>query len=227
MTPRQRIRVLRAVAVALGFGLATAADAADPQPEPWRILVLNTGDFYDPASALQERAMHAALTARAPRQVEFVGETLDAARNDIADYESELLALLRRKHRGARFDLIMPIATAALSFVERHRDEFWPGVPVVFFSVADDRFLTRTFAPDITGVMLGADLQGRSTSRSDCSRTRVASSSWPVRPTTTSTGCREWRKRSAAAPGSSRRSSPVSRSPPCFAICARSLPMRS
>lgn len=101
--------------------------------------------------------MRSALSERAARPVVFRAEALDAANFDLPDYEAELLALLRRKHRDVRFDLVMPMGTAALTFAERHRAELWPGVPLVFFSVSEDLVGTRTLD---TGVTIAFDLQG-------------------------------------------------------------------
>ena len=163
MTPRLRrsIGLSLAAAAFLATGLAVVgATASEEQPPTWRVLVLNAGDFYMPGGVRQEQAMRSALAEHAPRRVEFRAEALDAATFDLGDYEPEVLALLRRKHRDVRFDLVVPMGTAALDFAERHRAELWPGVPIVFFSVSEDLTRGHPFGSGVTGVTIAFDLQG-------------------------------------------------------------------
>jgi signal transduction histidine kinase len=72
----------------------------------------------------------------------------------------ELHALLKRKYGHVKLDLLVAAASSVLRAILPHRDELFPGVPVVF--VAVDKAMTRnlTLAPDVSGVWLGASWSG-------------------------------------------------------------------
>jgi len=122
---------------------------------PWRVLILHGSDIYVPGSVLQIDALREALSeSAAPRLVTFEAEVLDAVRFDSTAHEPELLALLQKKHHGLDFDLVMPMGDAALGFAERHREALWPGVAIVFFSVAPDALRERPLGANATGVTI-------------------------------------------------------------------------
>jgi signal transduction histidine kinase len=140
--------------------LARAVPAgADPEV-PWRILILQDGEPFNPGSMLQEEALRKALLARSPRPVAFHAEFLDRISFDTSRYESELLALYRRKYEGVRIDVLACMGPVALRFATRHRDLAWPGVPIVFFSVGEATLRESPPGPGVTGVMIGFDEPG-------------------------------------------------------------------
>jgi signal transduction histidine kinase len=140
--------------------LAFAAEArADPEV-PWRILILQGGEPFNPGSMVQEEALRKSLAASARRPVAFHAEYLDSVRFDTVRYESELLALYRRKYEGLRIDLLACLGPVALRFGERHREAAWPGVPIVFFSVGEATVRESPPGPGVTGVMIGFDEAG-------------------------------------------------------------------
>jgi len=150
-----------AAAAVLAFFLITAPSSPSTEhPTTWRVLVVNGGDVSLPAISRQEQALRVRLTDLAGGRVEFRSEALDAVSFDLANYESEVVALMRRKHEGSHFDLVMPLGNMALDFAERHRSELWPGVPIVFFSVGQDSTRGRRFGPGVTGVMIAFDVKG-------------------------------------------------------------------
>src|SRR5262245_9560406 len=109
-----------------GLGLCSllGVPAASAQvPEPWRILILNDAAPSVLGAAVQEEALRTSLMAGSQRPVQFHVEFLDRVSFDLTRYESELVALLRRKHEGVRMDLVVTIGPVGLDFAERHRDE--------------------------------------------------------------------------------------------------------
>jgi signal transduction histidine kinase len=154
----------------LAAGLAASVAGSAPPPAspgvgtpnpPWRVLVLNGGDFYIPGAVVQDQALREALReGAAPRLVAFQAEALDAVSFDFPDHEREFVALLRRKHGSLRFDLVVPMGDAALRFAERHRD-MWPGAPLVFFSVSRDALAAIPIsAVGTTGICIDFDEAG-------------------------------------------------------------------
>jgi signal transduction histidine kinase len=135
------------------------AEAAVEVPGTWRVLVLHGSDIYAPGSVAQVDALRSELSERAaPRLVEFRAEVLDALNFSSTHHEPELVALLEKKGLGRKLDLVMPMGEVALRFAERHRQNLWPGVPIVFFSVSQE--LVRDVAPGTTGITIDFDEAG-------------------------------------------------------------------
>src|SRR5262245_16734107 len=139
--------------------LAAAAVSAQPA-EPWRILVLDGGEPFNPGSSIQEEAFRTALLATSPRPVTFHVEFLDSISFDTTRFEPELLAFLRKKYAAARIDLVVPVGPVALLFAESHQRDMWPEASVVFFSVSKATLDAHPPGPVTTGVMIGFDGPG-------------------------------------------------------------------
>ncbi len=65
----------------------------------------------------------------------------------------------RRKFANARFDLVISADTEAFQFLRRHRDDLFPGVPVVFCGVNDYVDSMLDGRSDITGVAESLDVK--------------------------------------------------------------------
>jgi hypothetical protein len=123
------VRLFAAVLLGLASGLAQAQAPTDAKlPErPWRVVILNDADPTLPAFVIIDRAMRAALTAPEKHRVDIFSETLDMLRFPGAAIEDELVALLAKKHAGARVDAVVAIGASSLDFAEKHRARLWPG----------------------------------------------------------------------------------------------------
>lgn len=139
--------ILAAIGSALAPSLAAAAD-----PPLLTVLALRGSAFFI-ASAVYDQAAVDALAQRSGRPIELYTEVIDQVRFDV-DLDRELHALLKKKYAGTRLDLILASGTGALAFAERNRDLLFPGVPVVFYNVAEDRMRGRTLPPAFSGVTL-------------------------------------------------------------------------
>jgi signal transduction histidine kinase len=147
--------------LALTFGsCAQRVPAADPGSEPWDVLILYDSPLDNPASAAVAQALRSTLSeGAAPRLVNVHSEVLDVLNFDAASYEAELLALLRKK-RAAGLDLVMAVGGAGLAFVRRHREELWPGIPVVYFGAPAVGLPEGPVGPNTTGVRYDIDEVG-------------------------------------------------------------------
>jgi signal transduction histidine kinase len=150
----------------LGLGIASgaisrAAPAAAPEPPPWRVLVLWGAQPDNPAAAVGVQALRSALIeGAAPRIVNIQSEVHDDLSFDAAEFEEELLALLRKKGYAGRLDLVMPMGGPALRFARRHEDELWPGVPIVAFGGSEKSLREGAAGADATGVAFEVDEPG-------------------------------------------------------------------
>jgi signal transduction histidine kinase len=153
---RQRI-VLLGLVLAIELS-ARRAQSLQVDPRPWQVLILYSSDLYAPAAVTQVDALRAAMSeGAAPRAVDFRAEVLDAVTFDATEYEPELFALLKKKHSGARFDLLVPAGVQALRFVASHRDSIWPGVPIVSFSVSEADARATAHVANATAVTIDLD----------------------------------------------------------------------
>ena len=68
---------------------------------------------------------------------EFPAETASIA---LRDY-------IHQKFEGRHIDVVIAVASAALQFALRYRDELFPGVPIVFLAVAPPQVVVDRTAP--------------------------------------------------------------------------------
>jgi formate hydrogenlyase transcriptional activator len=77
---------------------------------------------------------------------------------DRSAIEPEFLSLFRKKYGSRRIDLLMAAGADALDFAQRFHDVLLPGVPIMFYNVAEDVLHGRGIQPGITGVVLRFNL---------------------------------------------------------------------
>ena len=74
-------------------------------------------------------------------------------------YEESLSAALRREYSSVKLDLVIVAAYPALRFAVAHRDQIFPGVPVLFSYVYPGRVEGRQLWPGVTGVTVSVGVQ--------------------------------------------------------------------
>src|SRR5262249_54592475 len=112
-----------------------------------------------PASVAVEQAMRSEIQTRSPREVVFYTESVDLVRFPTADLEADFVALLQKKYKDHRIDVIVAFGLPAMSFGQRHRTDIWPEVPMVFVS-AGDRGLVDDRPAATTGIPIRFDVAG-------------------------------------------------------------------
>jgi signal transduction histidine kinase len=130
----------------------TAAQAGGADGEANRVVILNATDPYLPAFLVLDGAMREAVQARSRMPAEFFAETLDMHRFPRAQFDDELVALLRKKYAGLKVDVVVAAASIALDFALRHRADIWPGAVIVFHSVSPDDLRQHDLGPEMIGV---------------------------------------------------------------------------
>jgi signal transduction histidine kinase len=151
-------RLLGMTVTSVAMLLSPAADASHQGAA--RVVVLNGSDPNLPAFISIDQAMRADLTAPGRPPVEIFSETLDMMRFPGADFEAEMMALLRKKYGRHPIDAVVAVAPAALDFAERHRQELWPRAAIVFHSVPDEVLRARPAARGTVGVLVHHDVSG-------------------------------------------------------------------
>jgi PAS domain S-box-containing protein len=100
------------------------------------------------------------VRARVSVPVNFYVEYLESERFGSAAYEKALRETIRQSYRGKQINLVVVASYPALRFAIDNRDQIFPGVPIVFISVAPDRIRGGIPWPNVTGAMTNVDVRG-------------------------------------------------------------------
>ena len=148
------VRIWPALICILLFGLNSIATA---QPNAKNVLIFFhvPEPVVDPAYVAQIESL---LRARVAGPVNFYIEYMDATRAEDEDYQRNLANSLRDTYRSRKLDLVMLSGYPALDLVLRHRNELFPGVPIVYFSLETRKIAGRTW-PGVTGVTETQDVK--------------------------------------------------------------------
>ncbi len=139
------------------FLLNSAALAQDARPAK-NVLVLYS--FSDPNALGGLESLKSAIRAQVRFPVNFYAEYMDSQRFEDAAYEKSVSDSFRSAYGELKLDLVMVAAYPALRFVLRHRDEIFPGVPVVFFYIHHGRIQDGQLPSGFTGVTTTVDIRG-------------------------------------------------------------------
>jgi len=129
-----------------------SAQGQDPGREARRVVILNATDPYLPAFLALDGALREAVRAGSEVPAEFFAETLDMHRFPRKLLDQDVAALLRKKYRDLKVDVVVADAVIALEFAQRYRTEIWPGAAIVFNSVPAVMLRDRTLDARTIGV---------------------------------------------------------------------------
>ena len=132
------------------------AQAGDPS-QPKNILVLysfSDRNLFDPLDNLK-----AAIRSRVNAPVNFYVHYLEAQGLEDPNYDHSLSENLRSELRGVKLDVVITAVYSSYQFALRHRDELFPGVPVVFSYVHASRVDGKQLPPGVTGVTVSVGIR--------------------------------------------------------------------
>ena len=130
--------------------------AADPPPAR-NVLVLNS--FSERSSASNFDLLKSTTRSHTSGPVNFQIESLESERFETPGYEAGLVQSLAGTYAG-KVDLVITGSYPALRFAVDHREQIFPGVPIVFNAVAASRLEGRPLWPGVTGVTMDSDVHG-------------------------------------------------------------------
>ena len=130
---------------------------ADSTPEK-NVLVLFS--FSVREAFVELEPLKTTVRSRVSMPVNFYVEYLESERFGNAGYEKTLRETIRESYSGKQIDLVVVEAYPALRFALDDRDQLFPGVPIVFVSVAASRLQGGIPWPDVTGVTTNVDVRG-------------------------------------------------------------------
>ena len=140
-----------------GILLSLSLSSTVGEPDAKNVLIL----FHYPAPVVDPAyvdLIESLLRARVPGRVNFYIEHMEATRIGDKAYEQNLTDSLRNTYRGRKLDLVMLSGYPSLDLVLTHRNQLFPGVPIVYFSLETSKIAGRTW-PGITGVTETQDVK--------------------------------------------------------------------
>lgn len=139
--------------------LAGFAFGAEPAPAK-NVLVLysNSDRSVYSSSDLLEAAVRSYAP---PGTVNFYVEYLQARRFEgNPAYEQDVVNHLQHEYGQEKIDLVIAASYPALKLAARHRDQLFPGAPIVVMDIATNRFTGQQVWPGVTGVANKVDIRG-------------------------------------------------------------------
>jgi hypothetical protein len=99
------------------------------------VLVLYGDPLSAPADRMTEQGLTVALSSAHGRNLEVFSEYLDLMRFPAAQYGDDIARYLHARYGTRKPDVLIALANTTQQFVLDHRDELFPGVPIVFADV--------------------------------------------------------------------------------------------
>ena len=125
---------------------------ASPETKAKRVLVLASYKATAPVAHLWNRGIQSVFESQNFNQFDIDIEYLDLISFNDDRYIQLMRDKLRHKLLKFRPDLVVPIYNRALGFVLKHREDLFPGIPVVFAGVEQNYLKGWKTTPDVTGL---------------------------------------------------------------------------
>jgi hypothetical protein len=124
-----------------------------------KVLVLFGDPLLAPADRMKEQGLIAALSSAHGWNLEVFTESLDLMRFPAARYGDDIVRYLRARYGTRRPDVLIVLVNTALQFALGHRDDLFPGVPIVFANVDHHEVEGKAMPSDVTGLWMAWDYQ--------------------------------------------------------------------
>jgi signal transduction histidine kinase len=119
-----------------------------------------SGDRADmPAMREVEQALREAFHASSDPKIELFPEYLDFARFPAGQHDENAVRYLQARYASRKIDLIVAATGFGLEFVLSHRQELFPGVPIVFCATDERNVLRAQLPNDVTGITGHFDIE--------------------------------------------------------------------
>ena len=149
---RAQVVVLALAAALCASSLGTSASAQVVSPRT--VLTITLGAESFPSSPILDAAIRESLASRPDVPIDYFAEYLES---DLFPEEQASTALedyIHRKFQGRKIDLVIAVTDTSLRFVLDHREELYPGAPVIFAGLVAPE-ISRSAGGGITGITLG------------------------------------------------------------------------
>jgi len=140
--------------------LVLASASASALSEPKRVLVLQSFRNAMPVNSDFIAGIREGLDQPTHIPVEIDSEDLDLSRVNDEEYVRKLVEIYALKYRSNPPHLIIATHTTATRLLLSHRNELFPGVPIVFCAAVLSSEELEQLPPDVTGVTSKGDFSG-------------------------------------------------------------------
>ena len=123
------------------------------------VLVLYGDPLSAPADRMTKQGLTAALSSAHGWDLEVFSEYLDLMRFPAVRYGDDIARYLHARYGTRKPDVLIALANTTLQFVLDHRDELFPGVPIVFAGVDHREVEGKEMPSDVTGLWMAWDYQ--------------------------------------------------------------------
>jgi len=149
-----------AILVVLAFPHASFSSSTPPADSTQAKNILILYAFSDPHIFAPVDSFKSAVRERVPGPVNFFVEYMESQRLEDPGYEKSLSETFRHTYGGQHLDVVIVATIPALQFAMAHRQELFPGVPIVFNHIDARRVPKQGVWPGITGVTETVDVHG-------------------------------------------------------------------
>lgn len=152
-------RILVVLGIVMSAGLEPSVAQNDKPKDGSKNVLILYGERLDlPAIRVAEQSLRETFAASTAPRIEWFAEYFDFARFPTEEHEANLTRYLHARYAAKKIDLIMPVSSLSLRFILRHREEMFPGVPVVYGVQSAAEVDTAALPPDVTGVAAEMDV---------------------------------------------------------------------
>ncbi len=107
-----------------------------------------------PGLASLNAGLTRALISGSPDHIEIYREEMDLSRFDSEGYRDLLRDEFRARYAAKKIDVVVAVMAPAVDFLLSHRDEIFPGTPMVFCGLDRKQLGDRSLPADVTGVLV-------------------------------------------------------------------------
>jgi PAS domain S-box-containing protein len=141
----------------LALPALSAIASPKPLPERKRVLVIYSASRLMPAVIAFDEGLRNALHSGSPSGIRLYGEFFDLYRSLSPAADKRWVDYFRWRYADQKFDLIVAVEAPALEFLERHRADLFPDVPVVFCLLSNNPSGIHVYPRGFTGVLVPPD----------------------------------------------------------------------
>ncbi len=152
----QRLVVGLGVMVATGVG--TTASAAAPDGRKLVVVFYPNESDRAPGLIQTDHAIRSTFATEAPWRIDIRNEYVDTSRLIDPQFKKAQIDFLHQKYAGRKVNLVMAGLSSALDFVLDHREQLFPGAPVVYIAVDQREIQARRLPPDVKGSPIQMEL---------------------------------------------------------------------
>jgi PAS domain S-box-containing protein len=132
------------------FVLLPLAHGATPQQDAKNVLIVLS--IFDRQQMAYLDLIEAPVRARFTGPVNFYTTYLNPGKILNESYRESLAETLRRQYSDVSLDVVVAVSVPAIPFAVEYRDRIFPGVPIIFVSVAPSELDGQKMLPGMTGV---------------------------------------------------------------------------